>query len=216
MPALMAWNRNTECIASRTFSLPRKEKEKLETPPEICACGFSRRMTSHASTKALPYSLCSSRPVATAKILGSKMISSGGKPSFSTSRHRRGLQISILRSLVSAWPASSNAITTTAAPKRMTSRACSRNGSSPSFSEMELTIDLALAAFQSRLDHVPFGAVDHQRHLGDVGLARHHIDEAGHRRLAVDHALVHIDVDDLGAVLDLLAGHLQRGFIIVG
>ena len=41
MPALMAWNRNTECIASRTVSLPRKEKEKLETPPEIWACGSS-------------------------------------------------------------------------------------------------------------------------------------------------------------------------------
>ena len=84
MPALMAWNRNTECIASRTFSLPRKEKEKLETPPEIWAWGFSRRITAAASMKALPYSLCSSMPVATAKMLGSKMMSSGGKPTLFT------------------------------------------------------------------------------------------------------------------------------------
>jgi hypothetical protein len=26
-------------IASRTASLPRNEKETLDTPPEICACG---------------------------------------------------------------------------------------------------------------------------------------------------------------------------------
>ena len=75
---------------------------------------------------------------------------------------------------------------------------------------------LALAAFQAGLDHVPFGAVDHQRHFGDVRLAGHHVDEAGHRRLAIDHALVHVDVDDLGAVLDLLARDFQRRFIVVG
>ncbi len=33
MPARIAWYRNTECIASRTGSLPRNEKETLLTPP---------------------------------------------------------------------------------------------------------------------------------------------------------------------------------------
>ena len=36
------------------------------------------------------------------------------------------------------------------------------------------------------------------------------LQEAHHRRLAVEHRLVHVDVDDLGAVLHLLARHRQR------
>ena len=75
---------------------------------------------------------------------------------------------------------------------------------------------LALAAFQARLDHVPLGTVDHQRHFGNVRFARHHVDEAGHCRLAIDHAFVHVDVDDLCAILDLVARHDQRSFVIVG
>ena len=43
---------------------------------------------------------------------------------------------------MSAWPSSSKAITTAAAPYLRHSRACARNGSSPSLSEMELTIGL--------------------------------------------------------------------------
>ena len=36
------------------------------------------------------------------------------------------------------------------------------------------------------------------------------LQEAHHRGLAVEHGLVHVDVDDLRAVLDLLARHGQR------
>jgi len=43
---------------------------------------------------------------------------------------------------VSAWPFSSNAITTTAAPYLSARRAWRRNSSSPSFIEIELTIGL--------------------------------------------------------------------------
>ncbi|MND02999.1 hypothetical protein D3C83_226120 [compost metagenome] len=39
MPAAMAWNRNAECIASRTLLLPRKLNEMFETPPLTLACG---------------------------------------------------------------------------------------------------------------------------------------------------------------------------------
>jgi hypothetical protein len=55
-------------------------------------------------------------PVATAKTLGSKMMSSGGTPTCSTSRRYARSQIATLRSSESAWPVSSNAITTMAAP----------------------------------------------------------------------------------------------------
>ena len=36
---LMAWYRNTLCMASRTASIPRKENEKLDTPPLTRAPG---------------------------------------------------------------------------------------------------------------------------------------------------------------------------------
>ena len=75
---------------------------------------------------------------------------------------------------------------------------------------------LARDAFEARLDHAPFRAVDHDRHAGDVGLGGDQLEEGGHRRLGVEQALVHVDVDDLGAVLDLLARDLDRGGIIAG
>ena len=69
-----------------------------------------------ASMKATPYPLCSSMPVATAKMFGSNTMSSGGKPAFSVKSLYARAQIATLRSKVSAWPCSSKAITTTAAP----------------------------------------------------------------------------------------------------
>ena len=59
---------------------------------------------------------CSSIPVATARTLGSKTMSSGAKPATSTSSRYARSQIATLRSTVSAWPSSSKAITTAAAP----------------------------------------------------------------------------------------------------
>ena len=68
---------------------------------------------------------------------------------------------------------------------------------------------LALDAAQAGLDHFPLRRVDHDRHARDVGLAGDQVQEAHHRGLAVEHGLVHVDVDDLGAVLHLLARHGQ-------
>ncbi len=53
MPALIAWYRNTEWIASRTVLLPRNENDTLETPPEMWQSGkrcFSSRVASMKST----------------------------------------------------------------------------------------------------------------------------------------------------------------------
>ena len=69
---------------------------------------------------------------------------------------------------------------------------------------------LALDAFEAGLDHVPLRAVEHQRHLADVRLGADQVQEAHHRRLRVEHGLVHVDVDHLRAVLDLLARDGQR------
>ncbi len=82
-PARIAWNRKTAWIASRTGLLPRKEKDTLEMPPETLAPGRFSLIQRVASMKSTPYDACSSMPVATAKTLGSKMMSSAGKPTSS-------------------------------------------------------------------------------------------------------------------------------------
>ena len=69
---------------------------------------------------------------------------------------------------------------------------------------------LALDALQAGFDDLPLGAVDHDRHARDLGLAGDQVQEAHHRRLRIQHGLVHVDVDDLCAVLHLLAGHRER------
>ncbi len=75
---------------------------------------------------------------------------------------------------------------------------------------------LALDAFQPGLDHFPFRAVDHHRHAGDIWLGGDEVKVRGHNLRGVDQALVHVDVDDLGAVLDLVARHLQRRRVVAG
>ena len=81
-------------------------------------------------------------PVATVRTFGSKMMSCGEKPISSVRMRYARVQIWTLRSIVSACPTSSKAMTTTAAPYRLISRACRLNASSPSFRLIELTIPL--------------------------------------------------------------------------
>ena len=47
-----------------------------------------------------------------------------------------------------------------------------------------------------------------------LGLGGDQVEEPGHRLLAVDQALVHVDVEDVGAALDLLAGDGERLLVI--
>ncbi len=73
----------------------------------------------------------------------------------------------------------------------------------------------ALDALQAGLDHLPLGGVDHDRHARDVRLTGDQVEEAHHGRFGVEHALVHVDVDDLRAVFHLLAGHVQRFAVLL-
>jgi hypothetical protein len=67
-------------MARRTGSFPRKEKERFETPPLTLTPGQRRLISRVDSMKALANSLCSSMPVATARMLGSMMIPLGEQP----------------------------------------------------------------------------------------------------------------------------------------
>ena len=74
---------------------------------------------------------------------------------------------------------------------------------------------LALHALEARLDHGPLRGIDHDRHARDIGLGRDEVQERVHGFLGVEEAFVHVDVEDLRAVLDLAARHAERGRIVV-
>ena len=75
---------------------------------------------------------------------------------------------------------------------------------------------LAGDALQPRLDDAPLRAVDHNGHARDVGLGGDQLEEGGHGVVRVEQPLVHVDVEHLRAVLDLLARHVDGGGIVAG
>ena len=75
---------------------------------------------------------------------------------------------------------------------------------------------LALHVLQARLHDLPLGGVDHHRNAADVRLGCDQLGKPVHRGDAVDHALVHVDVDDLRTDLDLLQRDGQRGVVVPG
>ena len=77
--------------------------------------------------------------------------------------------------------------------------------SSPSFIEIEFTTGLPCRHFSPASITENFDEFDHHRHARDVRLGGDQVEEGGHRLFGIEQALVHVDVDHLGAVLDLLA-----------
>ena len=75
---------------------------------------------------------------------------------------------------------------------------------------------LARNAFQPRLNDAPFGTVDHQRHARNIWLGSDPFDECRHRLMRVEQTFIHIDVDNLRAIFDLVARDFDSGFIIAG
>ena len=75
---------------------------------------------------------------------------------------------------------------------------------------------LALHAFEPGLDHREFRRIDHHRHARDVRLGGDEVEELDHHRLRIDEPLVHVDVDDLRAIRDLIARDDERARIVAG
>ena len=75
---------------------------------------------------------------------------------------------------------------------------------------------LALHALEARLDHRPLRRIDHDGHARDVRLARDEAQEFRHGRCRIEHALVHVHIDDLRAVGHLLPGDVDGGAIVAG
>ena len=75
---------------------------------------------------------------------------------------------------------------------------------------------LALYTLQSGFDHRPFRRVNHNWKPRYIRLRGDEAQELHHRILRVEHALIHVDVDDLRAIVHLVASNLDRGSIVVG
>ena len=90
------------------------------------------------------------------------------------------------------------------------------NSSSPSFIEIELTTALPCTHFRPASMIRELRGIDHHRHARDVGLAGDQIEERDHRLLGLEQALVHVDVDHLRAVLDLVARDRERRVVVAG
>jgi len=68
----------------------------------------------------------------------------------------------------------------------------------------------SLDLFEPSLDDAELRAVDHDRDARDVGLGRDQAQERLHRADGVEQPLVHVDVEDVRAALDLIARDLER------
>ena len=74
---------------------------------------------------------------------------------------------------------------------------------------------LALHALEAGNNRVPARRVNHHRDLRDLRLRRDEVEELRHALLGVEHALVHVDVDDLRAALNLLPGDAYRLIVLL-
>ena len=75
---------------------------------------------------------------------------------------------------------------------------------------------LALHALETGFDDLPLRRVDHDRHARNIRLRGDEVQETHHRRPGIEHRLIHVDVDHLGAVLDLLACHSEGLVVLFG
>ena len=66
-----------------------------------------------------------------------------------------------------------------------------------------------MQALETRFDHLPVGGIHQDRNSADIRFRCHQIQELSHGLSTLQHSLVHVDVDELGAVLNLLEGHFQ-------
>ena len=149
-------------------------------------------------------------PVAIAKMLASRMMSSGANPTC--------LGQQVVRAAEDRQPALDGVALALLVERHDDDRRAVAPAQPRLAQELRLALlerdrvddALALELLQPGLDDRPLRAVDHDRDRGDVRLGGDPAQEAGHRRDAVEHRLVHVDVDELGAVGDLLAGDVDR------
>lgn len=74
---------------------------------------------------------------------------------------------------------------------------------------------LSLAVLESSLNYFKLGGIDHDWNLRDIWVGECHPHEPGHRLLAIDEAVIEVEVEDLGAVLYLFLGNSNSVIIFI-
>ena len=179
-------------------------------PPLVLTPGQRSLISGSASRNAFAYPLCSSIPVATASTFGSKIRSSGGKPTTSREQvvgaaaDRDAMRdVGRLALLVERHRDDAGAVVADL-PRLLEERLLA-------LLEADRVDDsLALDALEPDLEHRPARAVDHDRQPRHLGLGRDHVQEGAHRLLAVEQVGVHVDVEDVRAAAHLLERDLDR------
>eukprot|EP00755_Sulcionema_specki_P009191 Sspe_Gene.6205::Locus_2091_Transcript_1_2_Confidence_0.750_Length_3889::g.6205::m.6205 len=73
---------------------------------------------------------------------------------------------------------------------------------------------LPLDALQPRLDHCKVRTVHHEGDPADVGVGDTEVEELGHGLLSVDQPVVQVEVEDHGALLNLLPSNAHRRVVV--
>ena len=74
---------------------------------------------------------------------------------------------------------------------------------------------LALDALEAFFDDFEAGAINHDRHAAHGRVRCNQVQERAHFGGGVKETVVHVDVNHVGAVIDLLAGDFERFFVIL-
>ena len=75
---------------------------------------------------------------------------------------------------------------------------------------------LALDALEPGFDDGELRRIDHYRHARDIRFGGDEIEKLNHHRFRIDQPLVHVDVDDLRAVGDLIARNCEPPGVVAG
>ena len=183
MPALMAWNRNTAWIASRTASLPRNENETLLTPPLTSTSGSSRLM---------PFG----RGEVGVAVVGMLLDARADGEDVRVDDHVGRIEAGLLGEQV-VGAVQDRDLPLDRIGLALLVEGHDDDGGAVAAREASLAQELFLAfleadrvddrpaldVLQAFFDHVPLRRIDHHRDLGDVGLGRDQVEEARHRCL---------------------------------
>ena len=213
-PAAIAWYRNAEWIARRTGSLPRKQNDRFDTPPDTC------------DARAAPLDLARRLDERLREVV--VLLHAGGD------REDVGIEDDVRRvvaGLLDEQPVRALADLDLALDRAglallverhhddggavaLDPAGLSRKSASPSFRLIEFTTPLPWMHFRpaSSTDHSR--AVDHDRHPRDLGLGGDQVEERGHGLLGVEQVGVHVHVEEVRAALHLVERDLDGRLVV--